>query len=128
MIDHVSIQVRDITVSKTFYKKVLAPLGLKEFVTRPSAVGFGKRYPEFWINLRPFSSQQEPGSGNHICLRAQSESAVAEFHAAALNNGGICDGPPGVRKAELTPYFAAFIIDPDGHRIEAATFPKIRVS
>lgn len=124
MIDHISIQVRNLALSRTFYRAVLSPLGLTEFVSRPAAVGFGKKYPEFWINLRPESSPENVNSGNHICLRAPSEESVLAFYDAALAHGGSCSGPPGVRKAELRPYFAAFILDPDGHKIEAATFPS----
>ncbi len=124
MIDHVSIQVRDLAGLADFYEAVLAPLGLTRFVERPATVGFGKRYPEFWLNHRPDGATPDAGTGIHICLRARSEDAVRAFHAAALANGGRSDGEPGPRKAEVTTYYGAFILDPEGNKIEAVTFPK----
>lgn len=124
MIDHVSIQVRDLALSATFYEAVLAHLGLNRFVDRPATVGFGKKYPEFWLNHRPAGDRQPENTGTHICLRAPSIEAVSAFHAAALANGGQCEGAPGERPAEVTTYFGAFILDPDGNKIEAVCFPR----
>ena len=124
MIDHISIQVRDLAASAASYEAALAPLGLKRFVDREATVGFGKRYPEFWLNLRENAAPQPEGTGAHICLRAPDAEAVAAFHAAALAHGARCDGPPGPRPAEVTPYFGAFILDLDGNKIEAASFPR----
>jgi catechol 2,3-dioxygenase-like lactoylglutathione lyase family enzyme len=123
MIDHVSVGVRDLDRSARFYQLALAPLGLSRLVTRPAAVGFGKSYPEFWINLRAEMAQLEPGSGVHVCLRAKSTGEVDAFHAAALNAGGRSDGAPALRPHDHVRYYAAFIVDPDGNRIEAVTFP-----
>ena len=124
MIDHISIGVSDLERSARFYELALAPLGLLRLVTRPRTVGFGKSYPEFWINLRAGMSPVSPESGSHICLRANSTSEVDAFHAAALNAGGSDDGAPGLRPHDRVRYYAAFIRDPDGNRIEAVTFPK----
>jgi catechol 2,3-dioxygenase-like lactoylglutathione lyase family enzyme len=123
MIDHVSISVSDLERAARFYESVLAPLALSRLVTRPAAIGFGKSYPEFWINLRPGMAQVAPGSGVHICLRAKSAGDVDAFHAAALNAGGCSDGAPGLRPHDRVRYYAAFVIDPDGNCIEAVTFP-----
>jgi catechol 2,3-dioxygenase-like lactoylglutathione lyase family enzyme len=124
MIDHISVGVSDLERSARFYELALAPLGLLRLVTRPGTVGFGKSYPEFWINLRAGMSLVPPESGSHICLRANSISEVDAFHAAALNAGGSDDGAPGLRPHDRVRYYAAFIRDPDGNRIEAVTFPK----
>jgi catechol 2,3-dioxygenase-like lactoylglutathione lyase family enzyme len=124
MIDHISVGVSDLERSARFYELALAPLGLLRLVTRPGTVGFGKSYPEFWINLRAGMSPVSPESGSHICLRANSTSEVDAFHAAALNAGGSDDGAPGLRPHDRVRYYAAFIRDPDGNRIEAVTFPK----
>ena len=125
MIDHVSIAVADLARSAAFYEKVLAPLGLAKLVEREGAtVGFGKRYPEFWLNARPGVGRQPETTGMHICLRAPSEDAVRAFHEAALSAGGRDAGPPGPRQAAFTTYFGAFIFDPDGNKIEAVHFPK----
>jgi catechol 2,3-dioxygenase-like lactoylglutathione lyase family enzyme len=124
MIDHVSVGVRDLERSALFYEKILAPLGLSRLVTRPATVGFGKTYPEFWINLRADMAGVEPASGVHICLRARSIREVDAFHGAALNAGGSSDGAPGLRPHDRVRYYAAFVRDPDGNRIEAVTFPS----
>jgi catechol 2,3-dioxygenase-like lactoylglutathione lyase family enzyme len=124
MIDHVSVGVSDLDRAAGFYELTLAPLGLSRLVTRPATVGFGKTYPEFWINLRADMAQLAPESGVHICLRAQSAGEVDAFHAAALNAGGSSDGAPGLRPHDRVRYYAAFVRDPDGNRIEAVTFPK----
>jgi catechol 2,3-dioxygenase-like lactoylglutathione lyase family enzyme len=123
MIDHVSVAVRDLERSARFYEAALAPLGLSRLVTRPATVGFGKAYPEFWINLRAKMVPVEEASGVHICLRARSPADVDAFHAAALNAGGRSGGAPGLRPHDRVRYYAAFVTDPDGNRIEAVTFP-----
>jgi len=124
MIDHISVAVRDLERSARFYETVLAVLGLSRLVTRPATIGFGKRYPEFWINLRADMAAVEPGSGVHICLRAKSTGDVDAFHEAALEAGGRSDGAPGLRPHDRVRYYSAFVIDPDGNRIEAVTFPE----
>jgi catechol 2,3-dioxygenase-like lactoylglutathione lyase family enzyme len=123
MIDHVSVGVTDLDRAARFYEAVLAPLGLTRLVTRPATIDFGKAYPEFWINLRVGMAQVAPESGVHICLRANSTAAVDAFHAAALEAGGSSDGAPELRPHDRVRYYAAFIVDPDGNRIEAVTFP-----
>jgi catechol 2,3-dioxygenase-like lactoylglutathione lyase family enzyme len=124
MIDHVSVGVRDLERAARFYELTLAPLGLSRLVTRPATVGFGKSYPEFWINLRPGMAAVPRDSGVHICLRAKSTGEVDAFHAVALHAGGSSDGAPGLRPHDRVRYYAAFIVDLDGNRIEAVTFPS----
>src|SRR3954468_22863443 len=124
MIDHVSLSVRDLERAAAFYEQTLAPLGLSRLVTRPAAVGFGKSYPEFWINLRADMAPVPRDSGVHICLRAKLTSDVDAFHGAALKGGAGSDGPPGLRPHDRVRYYAVFIIDLDGNRIEAVTFPS----
>jgi catechol 2,3-dioxygenase-like lactoylglutathione lyase family enzyme len=122
MIDHISVAVRDLDRAARFYEATLATLGLARLVTRPATIGFGKTYPEFWINLRASMAPVEEGSGVHICLRARSTGDVDAFHAAALDTGGRSDGAPGLRPHDRVRYYAAFVRDPDGNRIEAVTF------
>lgn len=124
MIDHLSIAVRDLEKSAAFYAAILGPLELTRLVERPNTIGFGKRYPELWLNARPALAAIAADTGAHIALRAPSPEAVTAFHAAALAGGGTCDGPPGPRQAAMTTYFGAFIRDPDGNRIEALHFPR----
>jgi catechol 2,3-dioxygenase-like lactoylglutathione lyase family enzyme len=123
MIDHVSIAVGDLKRSAAFYAAVLEPLGYRKIADRPASVGFGKQYPEFWLNARPNGARAAEDTGAHICLRARSVEALREFHARALANGGRDDGAPGPRKGEMTDYFGTFIRDPDGNKIEAMTIP-----
>jgi catechol 2,3-dioxygenase-like lactoylglutathione lyase family enzyme len=123
MIDHTSIAVRDLKKGEAFYTALLAPLGMAKLREWPdAAIGFGKKYPEFWINRRAGMDRVADDSGVHICLRAPSAEAVDAFHAAALKAGGTSDGAPGVRPEYHQTYYAAFIRDPDGNRIEAVTF------
>jgi len=124
MIDHVSVGVRELERAARFYEATLATLGLTLLVTRPATIGFGKSYPEFWVNLRTGMSAVPHESGSHICLRAKTTAEVDAFHAAALGAGGISDGGPGLRPHDRVRYYAAFVIDPDGNRIEAVTFPN----
>ena len=124
MIDHVSVGVRNLDRAARFYEQALAPLGLSRLVTRAGTVGFGKSYPEFWINLRAGMAPVPPESGTHICLRAKATGDVDAFYAAALSAGGRSDGAPGLRPHDRVRYYAAFIIDRDGNRIEAVTFPS----
>jgi catechol 2,3-dioxygenase-like lactoylglutathione lyase family enzyme len=124
VIDHVSLAVSDLARSGAFYESVLAPLGLARLVAREGTVGFGKRYPEFWLNAREGLAPQPETTGTHICLRAPSEDAVREFHARALATGGRDAGAPGPRQGAFTAYFGAFVFDPDGSKIEAVNFPR----
>lgn len=123
MIDHVSVPVRDLKQGTQFYTEILAPLGLSLLVDRPATTGFGKKYPEFWLNARPDMADQPADTGCHICLRVREQKSVEDFHAAALKNGGSCDGAPGLRQAAMTTYYGAFIKDPFGNKIEAVCFP-----
>ena len=122
MIDHVSIAVRDLEACGRFYETVLATLGYARIATRSRTIGFGKKYPEFWLNERRNMTPVDPDSGTHICLRARSADVVQAFHAAAIKAGGASDGEPGPRSGQIKGYYAAFIRDPEGNRIEAATF------
>jgi catechol 2,3-dioxygenase-like lactoylglutathione lyase family enzyme len=124
MIDHISIGVSDLERSARFYESMLAPLGLVKVVTRPATVGFGKNYPEVWINWRAGMTPAAADSGSHVCLRAKSTGEVDAFHEAALRAGGTSDGAPGLRPHDRVRYYAAYIRDPDGNRIEAVTFPE----
>jgi catechol 2,3-dioxygenase-like lactoylglutathione lyase family enzyme len=124
VIDHVSVPVRALDAAARFYEAALGALGYSKLVVRTGTIGFGKRYAEFWINLRPGLSRADPASGAHVCLRARSREEVDAFHAAGLARGGSDDGPPGPREHDDPGriYYAAFLRDPDGNRIEAVCF------
>jgi catechol 2,3-dioxygenase-like lactoylglutathione lyase family enzyme len=122
MIDHVSLAVSDLERALTLYEQALAPLGLKRLVTRPAMVGFGKAYPELWINLRAGMQRVAPDSGAHTCLRGRSIDEIDAFHAGALKAGAVSESAPSLRPHDRVRYYAAFIVDHDGNRIEAVTF------
>ncbi len=124
MIDHISISVSNLARSASFYDRVLEPMGYRRIANRENMVGFGKKFPEFWLNARPKMTAINDDTGGHICLRASSKEAVITFYERAVEMGGRSDGEPGDRQGELTGYFGAFIRDPDGNKIEAASFPR----
>jgi catechol 2,3-dioxygenase-like lactoylglutathione lyase family enzyme len=124
MIDHVSLAVSNLDRAVVFYERLFAALGMTKVVTRPAAVGFGKAYPEVWINLRSGMAPLSPGSGVHLCLRAKTTAEVDAFYAAAVAAGGISESAPSLRPHDRVRYYATFVADPDGNRIEAVTFPE----
>jgi len=120
MLDHVSLGVGDLERSRRFYDAVLRPLGvvrIVDFQQRGSDYGAlaGPLGVEFTITLE---NDPMPSSGMHVCFRAPDRAAVRAFHAAALRSGGRDDGEPGLRPQYHADYFAAFVLDPDGHRVE----------
>jgi catechol 2,3-dioxygenase-like lactoylglutathione lyase family enzyme len=123
MIDHVSIAVSDLSRSARFYESVLEPLGYTRLVDTPERTAFGTKYPELWLNARPRMRPIEHDTGAHICLRARTTDAIDAAHRHALSNGGVDDGAPGLRQATQVVYYAAFVRDPDGNRLEIMTVP-----
>jgi catechol 2,3-dioxygenase-like lactoylglutathione lyase family enzyme len=122
MIDHISIEVSDLKRATKFYEDVLSTLGMTKVRSWPAASGFGKAYPEFWINARPDMPKTRDDSGMHVCLRARDKDTVDAFYAAAMRAGGASDGAPGMRPEYNDKYYAAFIRDLDGNRVEVVTF------
>jgi catechol 2,3-dioxygenase-like lactoylglutathione lyase family enzyme len=122
MLDHVSIGIRELERGRRFYDAALRPLGIVrtlDFEHRGSDYGTmaGQLGVEFTITLE--AGGFSPARGMHICFRAHDREAVRAFHAAAIAAGGSDDGAPGPRPIYHRDYYAAFVIDPDGHRIEA---------
>jgi catechol 2,3-dioxygenase-like lactoylglutathione lyase family enzyme len=130
MIAHISIGARDIGRSKRFYDTVLEPLGYKCIraarTPRPAArlgYGYGRDTIAFWVVSAERPVPADEKSGLHFCFTAPNTDAVDAFHAAALGCGGQDNGAPGPRPEYAADYYAAFIIDPDGYRIEAYCGP-----
>ena len=119
MLDHVSIGVRDIARTRAFYDAVFAPLGYRCLSPGESSLGYGKEWVVFWIGASEAPVAPDMRSGLHFCFSAPTRASVDAFHRAALAQGGRDNGPPGLRKDYGDSYYAAFVIDPDGYRIEA---------
>ena len=120
MLDHITFGVSDYARSTAFYDAALAPLGVRQIMKVPKdvigidSVGYGDSRPFFWI------AEQDPTRGKlHIALSAKTRAEVDAFHAAALAAGGTDNGAPGVRAHYHPSYYGAFVLDPDGHNIEA---------
>ena len=119
MIDHVSIGVRDIGRTKRFYDATLAPLGYRCLSEGAGSLGYGRDAVMFWISAAQRPVQPDEQSGLHFCFAAPTRGGVAAFHAAAVTAGGRDNGEPGLRADYGENYYAAFVVDPDGYRIEA---------
>lgn len=125
MIDHISIGVSDLNASTAFYRQVLAVLDYELRDERPATSGFGRRgksHSEFWLNARPGMAKVPADTGMHICLRTRSAEVVKAFYEAAIRLGAEDCGAPGMRPEYSDNYFAAFIRDFDGNKIEVVTF------
>lgn len=127
MLDHVSIGVTNVKRSKTFYDAVLAPLGMApvmpvEINGQLVGVGYGKPgKSSFWIQLPINGQQASMGNGVHIAFRSETRAGVDAFYIAAIEQGGIDDGKPGLRSEYHPDYYGAFVRDPDGNKIEACS-------
>ena len=119
MIDHVSIGVRDIAKSKRFYDAALKPLGYACLSESEGLLGYGHGGVTLWISAAEHPVPADMKSGLHFCLTAPTDKSVDAFHAAALVAGGRDNGKPGLRADYGPGYYAAFVVDPDGYRIEA---------
>jgi catechol 2,3-dioxygenase-like lactoylglutathione lyase family enzyme len=119
MLSHVSIGVKDLAKARRFYDAALKPLGYKCLFESPEALGYGAAAPEFWLLAVPRPVPADEASGLHFCLDAGRRAEVDAFHAAALKVGGRDHGKPGLRTDYGENYYAAFIVDPDGYRLEA---------
>ena len=121
MIDHVGFPVSDYARSKAFYEKVLATLGytlimeVQQNEHDAKAAGFGANgKPDFWIG-----GEGGLNSAMHIAITAKDRGAVDAFYKTALAAGARDNGPPGIRAHYHPNYYGAFVLDPDGHNVEA---------
>ena len=119
MINHVSIGVRDIARAKRFYDAALTPLGYTRLSESEGSLGYGRDAVAFWISAVQHPVPPDQQSGLHFCFVAPTRQSVDAFHAAALGAGGRDNGQPGLRADYDANYYAGFVIDPDGYRIEA---------
>jgi catechol 2,3-dioxygenase-like lactoylglutathione lyase family enzyme len=119
MLNHVSIGVRDIARTKRFYDAALKPLGYSALSAGDASLGYGKDSVVLWISATDKPVPADTASGLHFCFDAPTRKSVAAFHAAALGAGGQDNGKPGLRADYGPNYYAAFVVDPDGYRLEA---------
>ena len=119
MINHVSIGVRDVARAKRFYDAALAPLGYNCLSADADSLGYGREAVALWIGKAERPVPADDKSYLHFCFDAPTRKAVDTFHAAALAAGGRDNGRPGLRTDYGPDYYAAFVADPDGYRIEA---------
>ncbi len=128
MFDHLSIGVTDLARSAAFYDAVMTALGHVRLSENYRHVAYG---PEGFTGEAPFaildggSEARPPGPGFHLAFAAPSRDAVDRFHAAAMRLGGFDEGGPGVRENYNPGYYAAFVRDPDGYRLEAVSHEPI---
>jgi catechol 2,3-dioxygenase-like lactoylglutathione lyase family enzyme len=116
MFDHIGLKVRDLEASVRFYRDALAPLGSELDSSGDGYAGFGpKGQPALWL----YSHQGSAVTATHVAFKAPSRAAVDRFHAQGLTAGGRDNGAPGVRSDYSPRYYAAFLLDPDGHNVEA---------
>ena len=114
MLDHIVIGVSDLAAAKAFYELALAPLGIAPIMERPGTVGFGARgKPEFWLRETASPTQV------HVAFGTDDRAVVDAFHEAALAAGATDNGGPGMREIYHPSYYGAFVLDPDGHNVEA---------
>jgi len=119
VIDHISIGVRDIAKTRRFYDAALAPLGYKCLSSGDTSLGYGSDGVVLWMSATDHPVPADDRSGLHLCFTAADRKGVDAFHAAAVKKGGRDNGKPGLRKDYGDSYYAAFVVDPDGYRIEA---------
>ena len=115
ILDHIGFAVNDPKRSKEFYTKALAPLGIAVVMEYEDWIGMGRDgRPQFW-----FGGGDQGVGPIHLAFTARNREEVHAFHAAALKAGGTDNGAPGLRPHYHPDYYGAFVLDPDGHNIEA---------
>jgi catechol 2,3-dioxygenase-like lactoylglutathione lyase family enzyme len=118
-VSHVSVGVTDVSRAGVFYDAVMAVLGARRIMEHGVGIGYGRAFPEFWAAQPHDGKRAAAGNGAHICFNAPDPASVVAFHEAGLAAGGLDDGRPGPRPEYAPGYYAAFLRDPDGNKVEA---------
>jgi catechol 2,3-dioxygenase-like lactoylglutathione lyase family enzyme len=118
MIDHVGFEVADLERSASFYDSLMFALGCRRIIESEHAIAYGVTAPQFWIVTR--GRTPAPGYG-HVALQASGKAAVDAAHRAGLRSGGADDGAPGMRPQYGRRYYAGYLRDPDGLRVEVVS-------
>ncbi len=125
IMSHVSIGVSDFERAAAFYDAVLATVGARRQHEVPgAAIAYGKMFPEFWVSLPLNGEPARPGNGTHFSFIAPTQESVHAFYETALAAGAESDGEPGPRPEYGPDYYGCFVIDHDGHKIEASVIPS----
>jgi len=124
LLDHVSLTVAGLDTARPFYDAVMQALGAAKVYDRPDALGYGERCGpgdagHTYVSVLADAAAPMASARRHWCFKATSRAAVDAFHAAGLAHGGRDDGAPGLRPHYHPHYYAAFLLDPSGNRIEA---------
>lgn len=121
MLHHLSLPVADLPASTALYQAALTALGYRLVAEGPGFAGFGIEAAKDILGLKAVVGALAAGPGFHLALKAPTRAAVDAFHAAALAHGATDNGAPGLRPHYGATYYACFVIDLDGHRLEAVT-------
>jgi catechol 2,3-dioxygenase-like lactoylglutathione lyase family enzyme len=120
LLDHITVNVKDLRKARKFYEAALGALGMKVNMEVPGAFGMGsKREKVFWL-----ARDRTAAGGGHYAFRVELPEEVDAFHAAALRAGGADNGKPGPRPAYGRSYYAAFAKDPEGNNIEVVSYAR----
>lgn len=119
VLSHVSLGTNDYPRAKSFYDAVLGALQIRCLMDFPGGAGYGRTFPEFWIQAPHDGGRASAGNGVHVCFLADSVDEVKAFHAKAIELGGADEGAPGPRPEYTPAYYAAFVRDLDGNKLEA---------
>jgi catechol 2,3-dioxygenase-like lactoylglutathione lyase family enzyme len=118
MIDHLGLEVTDLKRSAAFYDALFFPLGIRRMFESERALAYGINDARFWISERGRPAQSAFG---HVAFEASGKVAVDAAYEAGLKAGGRSDGPPGPRRQYGPRYYAAYLLDPDGYRVEVVS-------
>jgi catechol 2,3-dioxygenase-like lactoylglutathione lyase family enzyme len=125
MLHHVSLGTSDLNKALAFYDPVMNELGLRRTLDVENAVGYGAGITVFSLNTPANGQPPTVGNGTHIAFEVENRATVDAFFRTAVANGGTSNGRPGLRPEYDVHYYAAFVHDPDGHKIEALTFAAV---
>jgi catechol 2,3-dioxygenase-like lactoylglutathione lyase family enzyme len=118
VLDHLGVEVSDLERSLRFYDAIFFPLGARRIFESERAVAYGVNDARFWVTAR--GREPAPGYG-HVAFTASGKAAVDAAYAAGVAAGGRSDGPPGGRPQYGPRYYAAYLLDPDGLRVEVVS-------
>lgn len=122
MLHHISLGTSDLNRARAFYDPVMHELGMRRTLDVNEAIGYGAGITVFSLNLPANGAAASSGNGVHVAFEVEKRAAVDAFFKAAIAHGGVSDGAPGLRPEYDDNYYAAFVRDPDGNKIEAVTF------